>query len=620
MVSWDIHKLFKRVSAIFTAGVIGLTCGIPAAHAEEQYPDVMLGVFTNSEADGTDTFYMSYDGYHFEKISQAFENINKNDPARLEAVGSKTNGRNYNLYSFKCPSIIYYNGYFWMLSNESNGGDPKTDKNAGNLRLVISNSKDLVHWSDQRQVLVSVPTGIPSNDEATKFDAVAADWAVDPSTNTPYAVVSIGRYGAFHGQAEKDTMRPYLVKFSQLSATNDPARDPKQNWEGFITAKTEMARPINLPKDSNNRIDGSLFFENGKTYLSIKEDGIYNEIWRIDSLNDCGNARAWKLLNGDVHRGYEAPSLTKLNGKYYFFTDEISTWKPSAGRTGTYTQSSADLTSWTNAQGILAYNSNGTVLSRHANNDWLKDGPRHGTVITVTDPSAKKVIWQQRKTAGWTSDLPAASTFSDVYNASSVLKNDQGTPHASDIQWLSDAEISTGWRESNGLYTFRGMDTVKRQDMAAFLRREAVRRGIGDASSWKPAVADWDVFSDVGRDTPHAEDVLWLAHAGVSTGWREADGSRTFRGMDTVKRQDMAAFLRRLTSKNPNGVGAVVPKTDFTDVTDATPHAEDVRWLGGSGISQGYRNPDGGWRFEGMTSVYRQDMAAFLHRLDGRLV
>ena len=507
-----------------------------------------------------------------------------------------------------------------MLSNESDGGDPKTDKNAGKLRLVISNSKDLVHWSDQRQVLVSVPAGVPSNSVNTKFDAVAADWAVDPDTNTPYAVVSMGRYGAFHGQAEKDTMRPYLVKFSQLSATNDPAYDPKQNGEGFITAKTEMARPINLPKDSNNRIDGSLFFENGKTYLSIKEDGIYNEIWRIDSLNDCGNARAWKLLNGDVHRGYEAPSLTKLNGKYYFFTDEISTWKPSAGRTGTYTQSSADLTSWTNAQGILAYNSNGTVLSRHANNDWLKDGPRHGTVITVTDPSAKKVIWQQRKTAGWTSDLPAASTFSDVYNASSVLKNDQGTPHASDIQWLSDAEISTGWRESNGLYTFRGMDTVKRQDMAAFLRREAVRRGLGDASSWKPAVADWDVFSDVGRDTPHAEDVLWLAHAGVSTGWREADGSRTFRGMDTVKRQDMAAFLRRLTSKNPNGVGAVVPKTDFTDVTDATPHAEDVRWLGGSGISQGYRNPDGGWRFEGMTSVYRQDMAAFLHRLDGRLV
>ena len=76
MVSWDIN-LFKRISAIFAAGVLGLTCGIPSAYAEDQYPDVMLGVFTNSEADGTDTFYLSYDGYHFEKISQAFENINK---------------------------------------------------------------------------------------------------------------------------------------------------------------------------------------------------------------------------------------------------------------------------------------------------------------------------------------------------------------------------------------------------------------------------------------------------------------------------------------------------------------------------------------------------------------
>lgn len=198
------------------------------------------------------------------KISQAFENINKNDPARIEAVGSKMDGRGYNLYSFKCPSIIYHNGYFWMLSNESNGGDPKTDKNAGKLRLVISNSKDLVHWSDQRQVLVSVPAGVPSNSVNTKFDAVEADWAVDPDTNTPYAVVSMGRYGAFHGQAEKDTMRPYLVKFSQLSAINDPAYDPKQNGEGFITAKTEMAWPINLPKDSNNRIDGSLFLKMGK--------------------------------------------------------------------------------------------------------------------------------------------------------------------------------------------------------------------------------------------------------------------------------------------------------------------------------------------------------------------
>ncbi|PKU90478.1 internalin [Bifidobacterium pseudolongum subsp. globosum] len=192
------------------------------------------------------------------------------------------------------------------------------------------------------------------------------------------------------------------------------------------------------------------------------------------------------------------------------------------------------------------------------------------------------------------------------------------TPHATDIQWLADNGISGGWLEANGTYTFRGMDTVKRQDMAAFLRREAVRRGVGDAATWKPSTADWERFKDVNSKTPHAEDILWLAHAGISTGWKEANGSYTFRGMDTVKRQDMAAFLKRLADKAGKANG-VKPKTDFTDVSDRTPHAAEVRWLGGSGISTGYRNADGTWRFEGMTSVYRQDMAAFLHRLDNQL-
>ncbi|MGO4923060.1 Ig-like domain-containing protein [Bifidobacterium choerinum] len=200
-------------------------------------------------------------------------------------------------------------------------------------------------------------------------------------------------------------------------------------------------------------------------------------------------------------------------------------------------------------------------------------------------------------------------TFRDVSSS---------TPHHEDIQWLADNGISTGWKMADGKYEFRGMSAVVRQDMAAFLRREARNRGILDAANWKPTDADWKRFRDVNRGTPHAEDILWLAHAEISTGWKEADGSSTFRGMDTVKRQDMAAFLKRLADKAGKS-GGITPKTDFTDVTNATPHADDVRWLGGSGISTGYRNANSTWRFEGMTSVYRQDMAAFLHRLDNQL-
>ena len=211
--------------------------------------------------------------------------------------------------------------------------------------------------------------------------------------------------------------------------------------------------------------------------------------------------------------------------------------------------------------------------------------------------------------ARWTANTSAKITFRDVSGS---------TPHVDDIRWLADRGISTGWKEADGSFTFRGMSPVVRQDMAAFLRREARNRGVADAASWQPSAVDWKRFRDVDRNTPHAEDILWLAHAGISEGWKEADGTSTFRGMSPVVRQDMAAFLKRLAAKAGKD-GGVKPKTDFTDVTAATPHVADIQWLGGSGISQGYRNNDGSWRFEGMTRVYRQDMAAFIHRLDTRI-
>ena len=128
-----------------------------------------------------------------------------------------------------------------------------------------------------------------------------------------------------------------------------------------------------------------------------------------------------------------------------------------------------------------------------------------------------------------------------------------------------------------------------------------------------------DVQQGGANPTPHAADIQWLADNGISKGWQEPDGTSTFRGMNPVVRQDMAAFLKRLADAAGKS-GGVKPKADFTDVTvGQTPHWAAIQWLGGSGISTGYRNVNGSWRFEGMTSVYRQDMAAFIHRLDSRL-
>ena len=119
--------------------------------------------------------------------------------------------------------------------------------------------------------------------------------------------------------------------------------------------------------------------------------------------------------------------------------------------------------------------------------------------------------------------------------------NVYSTPHAVDIQWLADNKITTGWLV-NGCYVFRGMDNVKRRDMAAFLHRLAAKAGKGTNVTPK------NNFKDVNAKTPHVADIQWRAGAGVTEGWKVGN-SYEFRGMNNVVRQDMAAFLHHLNDK-----------------------------------------------------------------------
>lgn len=135
------------------------------------------------------------------------------------------------------------------------------------------------------------------------------------------------------------------------------------------------------------------------------------------------------------------------------------------------------------------------------------------------------------------------STFIDVLN-------EENKYHQTDILWLADSGISQGWTEADGSKTFRPFNSVARADMAAFLKRLAVKYNIGDAQTWVPSEEDWNTFTDVlnEEDKYHQEDILWLAHAGISEGWTEDDGTKTFRPFNAVARADMAAFLQRLAN------------------------------------------------------------------------
>ena len=594
--------LLRRVCAIVAAVVALTACPSPyAAYGSErqdaEYPDeLLLGVFTQSRLDSTDMLYVSRDGVHMEFAGSAFRDSTPEYDSVDESGRESVDGQ----FTLVNPSIMWHGGRFWLLGNHHNCDV------ANAVCLVASSSTDLRSWTKQTIIRVPVEGGLPPNN-GKDFDAVAADWAEDPATHKVYAVVSLGNYGAFHGK-KGDDMRPYLIPFTALQANN------------VVPSK---AMRIHLPyKDDHDRIDGSLYFENGKALYSVKRDGVSNELWRIDDLRQSGDASKWTRIGSDLALYHEAPSLTYFHGRYRYYFDRLSAYpsgRSTKKMTGTYVMSSKSLSEgWSGLQQLIAYNSEGAVLSKYEQGAAnTTDGPRHGTVITLRDPRAIRIAMKARNSHSWSGSMPEDTEFNDVHARSHVLGDTDtvATPHDGDIVWLADKRISMGYGDGS----FRPDARIKRQDMAAFLRREAVLCGIGDAASWKPGEKDWAAFSDVDRYTPHAEDVLWLAHAGISTGWRESDGSYTFRGTNAVKRQDMAAFLHRLAIKGALAGSGTASKTVFTDVKDSTPHAKDIHWLGAVGISQGYRNSDGSWRFCGTASVLRQDMAAFLHRLDGLL-
>ncbi|MDO4596402.1 MAG: beta-N-acetylglucosaminidase domain-containing protein [Coriobacteriaceae bacterium] len=178
------------------------------------------------------------------------------------------------------------------------------------------------------------------------------------------------------------------------------------------------------------------------------------------------------------------------------------------------------------------------------------------------------------------------------------------TEHMDDIYWLARTGVTTGFPDG----TFRPYASVTRCDMAAFLYRL-----VGEPD-FEPTAEQKARFKDVDAGTDHAKEIWWLAAKEISTGF----GDGTFRPMDTVKRQDMAAFLHRLSQKFPAEKGARAAGFGFADVTADTPHAEDIAWLAATGVSEGWQLPDGGREFRGMSDVARGDMAAFLHRMDDK--
>lgn len=121
---------------------------------------------------------------------------------------------------------------------------------------------------------------------------------------------------------------------------------------------------------------------------------------------------------------------------------------------------------------------------------------------------------------------PRVSPFADITPSTQFYK---------EMTWMRSMGLSTGYPDG----TYRPLNAVNRDAMAAFMKRFAGSYcGISQASGYR---APASTFAD-NPNGPFRTDIEWLRSTGISTGY----GDNTYRPLDAVTRESMAAFMYRL--------------------------------------------------------------------------
>jgi serine protease len=250
---------------------------------------------------------------------------------------------------------------------------------------------------------------------------------------------------------------------------------------------------------------------------------------------------------------------------------------------------------WTPAPDSMAYQwyRSATAIAGAASASYRLTDADLGATITVRVTGTKSGYGTVTAESAGVSVVPGP-VFADVGPT---------TAFSNEINWMAAAGISNGWIEADGTRTYRPALPVNRDQMAAFLYRLA-----GSPDFVPPAQSP---FADVSTQHGFYKEISWLSAAGISHGWTEADGTRTFRPSETVHRDQMAAFLYRHAG-SPDFVPLV--QAPFADVPVGHAFYREISWVWKTGIAKGWTEADGTQTFRPYESILRDQMAAFMYR------
>lgn len=187
-------------------------------------------------------------------------------------------------------------------------------------------------------------------------------------------------------------------------------------------------------------------------------------------------------------------------------------------------------------------------------------------------------------------------------NSSAFIDASPGQAFYDEMVWLSSRGISTGWEDGS----YRPLQPINRDAMAAFLYRAA-----SSEDKLLPDFPTSSPFDDVVPDQQFYGEMVWLSEKKITQGWKNPDGSVSFRPLTPINRDAMAAFLYR-SAGSPEFTAPA--RSPFKDVAVDQQFYKEMAWLASSGISTGWKNPDGTKSFRPTTPINRDAMAAFLYR------
>nr|WP_240720855.1 S8 family serine peptidase [Pseudarthrobacter sp. NamE2] len=189
-----------------------------------------------------------------------------------------------------------------------------------------------------------------------------------------------------------------------------------------------------------------------------------------------------------------------------------------------------------------------------------------------------------------------------------TLSADEGswapTPVTFSYQWTRNGTAIP--LATNRDYTVRQVDLA--QEIAVIITGS--KPGYTPASISSPP-ATIRPFTDVENSHVFHKEIAWLASNGISNGWNETDGTKTYRPTIAVSRDVMAAFMYRLAGSPAYSPPANSP---FTDVATSHVFYKEIAWLASNGISNGWNETDGTKTYRPIIAVSRDVMAAFMYR------